>query len=106
MDVTLLGSLILNKPFLFLNISLGIDSISTPDRSIVIKLGILFLMLPLLAVDIVLGILNTNWLASFTEGVWNVAWLVIPQLIFGVVITAIVYLLSFPIAKLTRAFRR
>ena len=69
-------------------------------------MGMLFLMLPLLAVDIVLGILNTNWLASFTEGVWNVAWLVIPQLIFGVVITAIVYLLSFPIAKLTRALRR
>ena len=68
--------------------------------------GMVSLLVPLLLIDIVLGLVDASLLVGLTNGIWSLAWYMIPQLIFGVVITAIVYLLSFPLARLTRPLRR
>ena len=67
--------------------------------------GLTFLLVPLLIVDIILGLINVSLLTNFTAAIRAGAYFFIPFLTFGVAVTIVVWFLSFVFSRIFRTHR-
>lgn len=67
--------------------------------------GLAFLLMPLLIVDVILGLVDMKLLTSFTDKVKDLASFFLPFLAFGVIVTALVWLVSFILSRVFKLHR-